>query len=56
LADGILDRLVNNAQGIEMRGDSMRKNGGKLKKGCCARWRWNEQIYNGASGSVSVFV
>jgi DNA replication protein DnaC len=29
LADGILDRLVHNAHGIEMRGDSMRKNRGK---------------------------
>jgi hypothetical protein len=29
LADGILDRLVHNAHRIEMRGDSMRKNGGK---------------------------
>jgi DNA replication protein DnaC len=30
LADGILDRLVHNAHRIEMRGDSMRKNRGKL--------------------------
>jgi hypothetical protein len=29
LADGILDRLVHNAHGIEMRGDSIRKNRGK---------------------------
>ena len=29
LADGILDRLVHNAQRIEMHGDSMRKNRGK---------------------------
>jgi DNA replication protein DnaC len=29
LADGILDRLVDNAHRIEMRGDSMRKNRGK---------------------------
>jgi DNA replication protein DnaC len=29
LADGILDRLVHNAHGVEMRGDSMRKNRGK---------------------------
>lgn len=29
LADGILDRLVHNADRIEMRGDSMRKNRGK---------------------------
>lgn len=28
LADGILDRLVHNAHGIEMRGDSLRKNRG----------------------------
>jgi len=30
VADGILDRLVHNARRIEMRGDSMRKNRGKL--------------------------
>src|SRR5277367_4393907 len=30
LADGILDRLVHNAHRIEMRGDSMRKNRGKV--------------------------
>ena len=30
LADGILDRLVHNAHRIEMQGDSMRKNRGKL--------------------------
>jgi hypothetical protein len=29
LADSILDRLVHNAHRIEMRGDSMRKSGGK---------------------------
>jgi DNA replication protein DnaC len=29
VADGILDRLVNSAHRIEMRGDSMRKNRGK---------------------------
>jgi DNA replication protein DnaC len=29
VADGILDRLVHNADRIEMRGDSMRKNRGK---------------------------
>jgi hypothetical protein len=29
LTDGILDRLVNNAHRIEMRGDSMRRNRGK---------------------------
>jgi DNA replication protein DnaC len=28
-ADGILDRLIHNAHRIEMRGDTMRKNGGK---------------------------
>jgi DNA replication protein DnaC len=30
LADGILDRLVHNAHRIEMRGDSMRNNRGKV--------------------------
>jgi hypothetical protein len=30
LADGILDRLVHNAHRIEMRGESMRKNRGKV--------------------------
>jgi len=30
LVDGILDRLVHNAHRIEMRGDSMCKNRGKL--------------------------
>ena len=30
-ADGILDRLVHNAHRIEMRGDSMRKNRGKVE-------------------------
>jgi DNA replication protein DnaC len=30
LADGILDRLVHNAHRIEMKGDSMRKNRGKV--------------------------
>lgn len=30
VADGILDRLVHNAHRIEMRGDSMRRNRGKL--------------------------
>jgi DNA replication protein DnaC len=29
LADSILDRLVHNAHRIEMRGESMRKKGGK---------------------------
>jgi hypothetical protein len=30
-AYGILDRLANNAHRIEMRGDSMRKNRGKVR-------------------------
>src|SRR5580658_10106750 len=29
VADGILDRLVDNTHGVEVRGDSMRKNWGK---------------------------
>jgi DNA replication protein DnaC len=29
LGDGFLDRLVHNAHRIEMRGDSMRKNGAR---------------------------
>jgi hypothetical protein len=35
LADGILDRLVHNAYGIEMRGDSMRKTAGKPEGRLC---------------------
>jgi hypothetical protein len=39
VADGILDRLVHDAHRIEMRGDSMRKNRGKLNRKLFFVWR-----------------